>query len=132
MLEPRKPEEIESKIKESYEVRLFNKISDVSQRIPQVLKLLLGKKIWTRFLYSFKKDKTLKVKVRHLIISTITLITVFSFLLYLGNYREECFETLGDPNIMELSVSDFYQQFVYENSATSAKCKVLLPEPRFF
>ena len=132
MLEPRKPEEIESKIKESYEVSLFNKISDVSQRIPQVLKLLLGKKIWTRFLYSFKKDKTLKVKVRHLIISTITLITVFSFLLYLGNYREECFETLGDPNIMELSVSDFYQQFVYENSATSAKCKVLLPEPRFY
>ena len=85
MLEPREPKEIESRIKESYEVSLFNKISNVSQHIPQVLKLLLGKKIWTRFLYSFKKDKTLKVKVRHLIVSTITLITVFSFLLYLGN-----------------------------------------------
>ena len=132
MLEPREPKEIESRIKESYEVSLFNKISNVSQHIPQVLKLLLGKKIWTRFLYSFKKDKTLKVKVRHLIISTITLITVFSFLLYLGNYREECFEKLGDPNIMELSVSDFYQQFVYENSPTAAKCKELLPEPRFY
>jgi len=132
MLEPRKPKEIESRIKESYEVSLFNKISNVSQQFPQVLKLLLGKKIWTRFLYSFKKDKTLKVKVRHLIISTITLVTVFSFLLYLGNYREECFEKLGDPNMMELSLSDFYQQFVYENSPTAAKCKELLPEPRFY
>ena len=132
MLEPRKPKEIESRIKESYEVSLFNKISNVSQQFPQVLKLLLGKKIWTRFLYSFKKDKTLKVKVRHLITSTITLVTVFSFLLYLGNYREECFEKLGDPNMMELSLSDFYQQFVYENSPTAAKCKELLPEPRFY
>ena len=34
MLEPRKPIEIESKIKESYDVTLFNKISDISQRTP--------------------------------------------------------------------------------------------------
>ena len=33
---------------------------------------------------------------------------------------------------MELSVSDFYQQFVFENSPTAAKCKELLPEPRFY
>jgi len=39
---------------------------------------------------------------------------------------------LGDPNMMELSVSDFYQQFVYENSPTALKCKELLPEPRFY
>ena len=132
MLEPRKPIEIESKIKESYDVTLFNKISDISQRTPRALKLLLGKKMWTRFLYSFKKDKTIKVKIRHFILSIMTLITVFSFLMYLGNYREACFEKLGDPNIMELPLSDFYEQFVYENSATSAKCKALLPEPRFY
>ena len=116
MLKPRTSLEIEEKIKESYEVRLFNKISELEKSASTFLKIFLGKKFWTRF-----------VNFKNLIASSLIFAIALSFFIYIDNYRSDCSELLGDENINEYSISNFYTQFVIDDTQVSKKCKTLLP-----